>query len=180
MSNAPIITFRTATSPYNSYSQSLIYSETVALYPSLPVLSGDKSDTIVLRIYNNFGTPPSSNIASAYNFQITTYDSGAVQTASTPPVSNMWIYFQENAYGEQSIIPGLVNTSQGTAKAVGGNANIMSPEVGTDGSSIAQIRAGTNKNGVGFIEFNTYAGVPLTMSTHTWNFAIGVIYNWNT
>lgn len=178
--NAPIITFRAAVSPYNSYSQSLVYSETVLRQASLPVLSGDLSDVVTLRVYNNFATPPASSIAAAYNFQVTTYDSAVVLTASTTPVSNMWVYFQENAYGEQSSIPGLETLYQGQAVAVGGTGNTMSPEVGSDGSLSPQIRAGSTSNGVGFIEFKTYASVPLAQSTNLWNFAIGVIFNWNT
>ena len=175
----PILTFRTAETPYDSYSQTILYSETVAKQTGLPILNGDDSDIIVLRLYNNFGNPPAADIATAYNLQVTTFDSGAL-TASTPPVSGMWIYFQENGYGENSTIPGLYTVNQGDDLAVGGLSNVMIPPFGSDGTQNSYVRAGTNNAGVGFIELNTHASIPTSAASNTYNFQIAVTYAWNT
>src|SRR5579859_1425090 len=170
--NSPIISFRNATTPYALLSAPYTYSETVAKMAALPVLTGDNSDSMMFRIYNNFNTPPSTTIATAFNVVLTTYDSVAVLTASTQPVSNMWIHFQENGFGEQSSIPGLYYVSQDTDTAVGGGNSTYSPSYGSDSSSVSRIRAGTDTNGVGFIEVYTFAAVPLGVITNTWTFGI--------
>jgi hypothetical protein len=55
-----------------------------------------------------------------------------------------------------------------------------SPLYGSDGSTTPYIRAGTNTNGVGFIEFATYVQVPSGSAFATYSLAIGVNYDWIT
>ncbi len=180
--NAPIITLRNPTAPYALVTQPMAYSETVARQSGLPVLSGDNSDSFLFRIYNNYGTPPSSNIATAVDLYITTYDGASAisRTASTSPVAQMWMHFLENGFGEQSSVPGLYNVYTDEDVAVGGSQNIKVFSYGSDGSLNSYVRAGSSGSGVGFIEVKTYAAVALLQSTNIWNFGISVGYEWTT
>lgn len=178
---APIISFRNATSPYGLLTTPFVFSKTVLKQSGLPTLAGTTSDTFTFRIYNNYSTPPTNGIATAYNITLTTYDgaSSISHTASTAPVSQMWLYLQENGFGEQSSVNGLYYHFQDDPVAVGGSISVKIPSYGSDSSVSAQVRAGTNNNGVGFIEISAYASVPSGQSTNTWNAGLSMFYDWN-
>jgi hypothetical protein len=175
----PVITFRQNVSPYSVVSNPFVYSETIAKQSSLPVLMGDDSDVFFFRVYNNYAL--ASNIATALNFIITTYDAGNVFTASTLAVSHQWVHVMQNGYGENSTPPGLYSIYQDVDTAVGGANSVYSPPVGSNGSTNSYIRAGSGGAGVGFIEVKTKVSIPLTDNAgmSTYNFGIVTQYDWS-
>jgi hypothetical protein len=185
--NAPILTIRSNVSPYSLLTTPIVYSETVALQSSLPVLSGDystgivSSDVITFRIYNNF-YPYSSNIATAYNIYITTFDgaSSVSHTATTSSVSQCWTYFMENGFGENSSPQSTVMYThyQDIGEYVGGSMSTKIPTYGSDGSTNPYIRAGQANNGEGMIEFNTKVSPSLFEGFATYSFAWSINYEW--
>jgi len=178
--NAPILSFRSNIDPNNLITE-FNYSQTVGLQTGLPVLAGETSDVITFRIYNNFSTPPSSGIASATNCKITTFDDSSGSSGTTMScVNQLWTYFQENGYGENSSVHNLLTFYKGEETAVGGATSIYAFERASNGSSASTIRAGTDTNGVGFIEFKTVSKPPLTALTHSMNFNITLIYDFTT
>lgn len=181
MASAPDLTFRDSVTPYGVVS-ALSYVQSKAGGTNLPVLQGETSNQILFRIYNNFAL--NSGIAIAYNLAITCYDgSGAAShTAATLPVSQSWIHVLENGYGENSTTPGVFTSFVGADTPIGGapaGVNKYYPEKGSDGvTGQSRIRAGSNTNGVGFIEIDTYASVPIAAPNNTYTFAISVSYEW--
>lgn len=175
---APIITFRQTDSPYSIVSNPYLYNETVALQPSLPIIGGDTSDTTYFRIYNNYDL--AIGVADAYNITITSYDSSTVLTASTSPVSQMWLYFSEVGFGQNSSQPGPMNTTYDDFIAVGGSSNIKSFPYSSSGSADSRIKAGSDGNGCGFIEVGTYASISLLQSTNVWTPGVAVQFEWIT
>jgi len=176
--NAPILTFRGYSAPYDVLT-SITYVQTKDGGTNLPVLAGENSDTTYFRIYNNWEL--SSNIASALNVSITTYDGAGIasHTASTLPVSQLWIHAFLNGYGENSVTPGVYTAYVGVDTAIGGSDNVYVPEKGSDGVlGEARIRAGSDYNGVGFLELSTYASVPASTPNITYLFAIACEYEW--
>lgn len=178
MATAPDITFRDATTPSLAISR-LTYVQSSIGGNNIPVMQGENSNLILFRVYNNWAK--NAGIASAVNVDVAVYDGLGVFTASTPPVSQSWVRIYENGFGESAGTPGLLSRYVGNDTAIGGNppgAGVYTPEYGSSGSSVAQIRAGTDTNGVGFIEFATYAELP--DSTQTWQntFAFAIQYEW--
>jgi hypothetical protein len=175
--NAPILTFRSNVTPYSLLS-SQAYTKATPGGTNLPVAQGDNSDDFYIRIYNNWGL--SATIATALNISLTTFDgaSSISHTYSTAPVSQHWLHVLENGYGEGATTPGAFTSYVGTDTAVGG-VSVYNPEKGSDGVlGESRIRAGTDTNGVGFIEINSYMSVPLAAVAGTYTLAISVQYEY--
>lgn len=176
--NAPDLTFRGYSTPYDALT-SIVYKQTKPGGTNLPVLQGEDSDYEYFRIYNNWAL--NSSIASALNVSLTTYDGAGVasHSASTLPVSQMWTHLYLNGYGENSVTPGVYTAYAGVDTAVGGPNNKYIPEKGSDGVvGESRIRAGSNYNGVGFLEVKTYVSVPAAAPNLTYLFAISCEYEW--
>jgi hypothetical protein len=179
MATAPDITFRDSGTPSNVVS-TLLYVQSSLGGNNIPVMQGENSNTLLFRIYNNWAK--NSGIASAFNVSIALFDGIGVNTASTLAVSQLWVRMYENGYGESSGTPGLLSRYMGSDTAIGGNPPGVQdyiPEHGSDGSTTAWIRAGTDTNGVGFIEFATYAELPDSTPTYPYSFAITMQYEWS-
>lgn len=176
---SPDLTFRKSTSPYDALG-SILYSESKAGSDNIPVLQGEESNAILFRIYNNFAL--NLGISSALNVRVTTYDGIGVgsHTAFTAPVSQSWIHLMEHGFGGNSVLsPDLFTRYDGVDTPVGGN-NVYIPEKGSDGLyTIAQIKAGNNTNGAGYIEFKTYASVPNPTVGDTYSFVISCLYEYS-
>lgn len=178
MASAPDITFRSAASPYGTLS-SLDYVQSIIGGGNLPVLQGENSNPIAFRVYNNFAK--AAGIASAVNVRITVFDAvdpSGSHTAAKSVTNQEWIRFYETGYGESTAAPALLTYYLGEDTAVGGQADGYTPEYGSAGSTVAQIRAGTDTNGVGFIEFGSYAQLPEVVGMFTYAFAVSVQYEW--
>ena len=178
----PILDIRQAVTPFSTINIS--YVQSCAGGNNLPVLQGQNSDPVLFRIYNNFAM--SAGISSAFNVSITIYDGIGVgsHTCALLPVSQSWFHVYEMGYGENSTTADFKTDYLGLDTAVGGfnpcGGDTYMPEVGSDGStSYSKIRAGSDTNGVGFIEFGSYVSVPDTgVQMATYNFAISVVYEW--
>ena len=185
MSTQPVLTLRDIKSPFNVIS--INYVQSAAGGNNLPVLQGQVSDPVLFRIYNNFAL--AAGIASAVNVTLTIFDGAGAgsHTCALLPVSQSWVHIQEYGYGENSVpSPDLFTAYLGTDTAIGGNnpcgSDIYIPEVGSNGGTPFEhkIRAWNNGNGVGFIEFQSYAQVPNQsgIQNQTYNFAISIMYEW--
>jgi len=173
----PLITFRSATYPYSTLSSPFIFSEMVANQSGLPVLAGDNSDSTTFRVYNNFGLSP--NIGKAYNVTLTTYDNSAHSTAAIQSlVVQQWVSLQENGFGVNSNTTNAVTFYQDNPTFVGGSSNVKTFEYGSDGSVGSTIAAGTNGNGCGFIEVNTFCSVPLGQVTGIYSAVLTAEFDW--
>lgn len=183
MASQPVLTFRNVTTPFSTIS-TLNYVQSAAGGNNLPVLQGQTSDPYLFRIYNNFAL--TAGIASAQDIHITIYDgSGAgSHTCAFLPVSQSWIHIQEYGFGENSVTSNDYFTSYlGIETAIGGNApcgaNIYTPEYGSDGTTNPNIRAYSNTNGMGYIEFQSTAVLPVSgVSNTTYTFSLSVSYEW--
>ncbi len=184
---SPILTLRNSIAPYNTISPIVYLQQKDAGFP-LPVNEGfnftpEQSTKNMFRIYNNFAL--SSNIADALNIQVTTFDTASAgsHSASTSPVSQQWVHMQQTGFGQASSGGGNFSSYlNGNDIAVGG-LSVFSPERGSDGSPYnPTIRAGyiNSGAGVGFIELTTYLSFPSGNLSQTYNFVIGVLYNWST
>lgn len=176
MASAPIITFRDPTTPANVVS-SLTFVQSTLGTDNLPILHGEQSVPVKVRVYNNYGL--NTGIATAINVNVTVYDgAGASSRTATKSVSaQQWIRVYESGFGENSSVSGLYTAWSGSDTAIGGS-NVYSPELGSDGLFTDQIRAGSNQNGVGFIEFQLYAQVPDIAGSASYTFAFSVNYEW--
>lgn len=180
MASAPDITFRRSVTPYDvlvgaSYVQSSLGGN------NIPVLQGENSNQYIFRIYNNYAR--NAGIASAVNVRITTFDAvdPSSHTAAKSVISQSWIRVFETGFGENSTPPGLYTQYVGQDTAIGGskgNQDVYIPEIGSAGSGTAQIRAGSDTNGVGFLEISSYAELPDQVGTTAYAFAISVQYEW--
>lgn len=178
MANAPVITIRSNVSPYSVIS-SLAYVQSTLGGDTLPVLGDENSRTITFRVYNNFGLL--SSIASATNVLIQAFDGVNIHAATQSVVNQSWVRVQEAGYGENSLTPGQLTAYLGADTAIGGKsagADFYSPEIGSDGAAGNHIRAGTDTNGVGFIEFTTYAELPQQVGMYSYSFALSIHYEW--
>ena len=173
---APLITFRDKNA--NALS-SINFAQSTLGSDFLPVLQGENSIPVTVRVYNNYGL--SSNIASAINVNVTIYDGvgSASHTSTKPVVAQAWIRVYETGFGESTGAPGLYTAYTGTDTAIGGT-NIYSPLVGSDGSLNDYIRAGADTNSLGFVEFALYAQLPQGIASQTCNFAFSISYEWIT
>ena len=176
--NPPNLSFRNATSPYDVIS-SFSYVKTKDGLGPYYILRGEESDYLTFRLYNNFEML--TNITSAQNVRITTYD-GLTTSSHTnlkDVVSRLWICFAQTGFGENSIQPGLYSAWQDIETFVGGSGNIYQPSMGSRGMYLTPtIRAGGDYNGVGFIEFKTKASIPDDAQAGTYSFAISVYYEY--
>lgn len=178
---APDITFRSILSPYGilagaSYLQSALGGN------NLPVLQGEDSNPVYFRVYNNYAL--AAGIASAVNVRVTAFDAvdPGSHTAAKSVIYQSWIVARENGFGENSSAPGLYTQYTGDDTPIGGsiaNKDVYIPEIGSDGSSTPQIRAGTNTNGAGFIELATYAELPDIVGMASYAFSISIQYEWS-
>lgn len=173
----PIITFRESIFPYNLIPSPFIYSETIANQSGLPILSGDYSDMITFRIYNNFGLQ--QDIGTAYNLSVTTYDNTS-HYGSSPLVTQEWVSLQENGYGQNSTTANVFTFYQDSLVFVGGASNVKSFTIGADGSFGSNISAGSNRDGCGFIEVKTFCWIPAGTSTGIWSAVLTANFDWTT
>jgi hypothetical protein len=86
---------------------------------------------------------------------------------------------RQTGWGENSSPPGQYYYFIDDLVSVGGSG-IKIPSYGSDGSANPYIRAGTDGNGVGFIEIETYFSPFLFGPTSTYNFTISISYEWTT
>jgi hypothetical protein len=152
---------------------------------SVPVIAGENTVAIRFRIYNNFGL--AAGIAPAENIALTVYDgagSGS-HTCAVLPVSQSWVHAQMYGFGENSVTsPDAFTYFLGENTAIGGSApcggNSYIPEEGSDGvSGSAKIRAYSNGNGMGYIEFSTYVSAPdAGVASAEYGFAFSLSYEW--
>lgn len=174
----PIVTFQAQSAPYNVVS-SLFYEQSTLGGNFLPVKEGENSDVLYFRIYNNF--VGSVNVATMSNISITAYDGAGAgsHTAKQSCISQSWIKLYENGFGESTISPGAYTSYVDDDTAIGRSGiDSYTPPYGSDGGSTPYIRAGTNGNGVGFIEFATYAQIPSGAGFQNYTLAIGISYDW--
>jgi hypothetical protein len=176
MSTQPQLTFQQNVTPYSTIT-SETYQSTSPSGAPLPVLQGTQSNHFYFRVYNNWAL--AAGIATAVNVFVTTYDGIGTgsHTAFKAVVSQTWIHMLENGYGESAGTPGPFTSYIGSDTNVGG-VFVYNPEVGSNGVSLSQIRAGSNQAGVGFIEFQSYAYVPTNATNNTSTFSISVGYEW--
>lgn len=185
MSTAPVLTLRNVTTPFSTIS-TISYVQSATGGNNLPVLQGQTSDTTLFRIYNNFAL--TAGIASAINIYLTVYDGATAgsHTCAVLPVSQSWIHILEHGFGENSVTSNdFLTNYYGTETSIGGNGPCGSdkyvPEYGSDGTTNARIRAYSNTNGMGYIEFQSRVAVPNTSSVQnaSYNFAISLSYEWS-
>lgn len=178
MSNAPVVEFRGRSAPYAVIS-AIAYIQSALGGGALPVLGGESSNLVYFRVYNNFNNQMST--ASMDNVYVTVFDDADPNshTAAKSPVSQSWVRIYETGFGESVIAPGAYTQFLGQDTAIGrSGVDQYIPELGSDGSSTPHIRAGTNQNGVGFIEFGTYLETPDGAGFATYTFALSLIYDW--
>ena len=156
------------------------YTTTINTTSGLPVLVGEPSDHIIIRVYNNYegqlGTP------EIYNVQVQTFDDMTLLSQSTQPVTQCWLHMQQTGFGQNSTSPALYTAySEQTDTAIGNSTSSYSPSWGSDGSSSAIIKAGTGTAGCGMLEFDTYISIPIGASVNNtgYNFVEGIIFDWN-
>lgn len=178
MSSAPIPSFHSRSAPY-SVILSLSYVQSSIGGNNLPVLGGESSNLVFFRVYNNY--TQSVGIAEMDNVYITAFDDADPNshTATKSPVSQSWVRVYETGFGEDATPPGLYTGYIGEDTAIGrSGADQYVPEYGSDGTTTPRIRAGTDKNGVGFIEFASYLEVPTGVGFATYSFALSIVYDW--
>lgn len=177
---APIPTFRSASSPYPILT-SLAYVQSTLGGNFLPVLGGEVSNLVSFRIYNNFGLTPS--VTTMDNLFVTVYDgpTAASHTQVKSVVNQSWIRIYETGYGESKVAPGVYTQFYGQDTAIGkAGTDKYTPEVGSAGTTTPSVRAGTDGNGLGFIEFATYAELPEVVGFASYSFSVSVVYDWIT
>lgn len=177
MASAPDLTFRSKDTPYGTLATALYVQSTLG-GDYLPVLQGENSNLFYFRVYNNYAR--GAGIASAVNIRVTTFDNvdPGSHTAAMSAINQSWIRIYENGYGENSTPPGQYYRYTGFDTAIGGQANGYVPEFGSANSSTPQIRAGSDTNSVGFIEFATYAELPDSVGMATYAFGLSIQYEW--
>ena len=175
---APDITFRRSVTPYDVLAAAAYVQSTLG-GNNLPVLQGESSNILIFRIYNNYAA--AAGIASAVNVRVTTFDTvdPGSHTATKSVIAQEWIRVYENGYGENATPPGLYSRYIGLDTAVGAQGNFYVPEFGSAGTSTPQIRAGTDTNGVGFIEIASYSEIPDAVGTASYTFGISIEYEWS-
>ena len=173
----PVITIRQKTSPFAIISTVLNYLKTSLLGTILPVLNNENSDTISLRIYNDF--EGLKNIADAINVTVTTWD-GNTLTASMAVASQQWLHVQQTGFGEGSSGGALYTSFPGIDYSVGGSNNAISLDYASNGTpSISEIRSSSSFSGAGFVEMKTYIQPKLGAPGELNNFVIAVSYQYS-
>jgi hypothetical protein len=154
------------------------FSTTVANQQGLPVLIGEPSDHVTIRVYNNYNSV--ANVAKVQNIQFQTFDSSALTGQSTQPVVQNWLHFKETGFGQNSTPPALYTMySEQTDTAFGASTSAYIPSWGSDGTTNAVI----NGEGVcGMIEFDTFVSIPVdvTVTNTTYTFSLALLYEWST
>jgi len=176
--NSPIISFRTNSAPYTVISP-VSYVQSALGGNNLPVKEGENSNFTCFRVYNNFNQAAST--AAMFNISLTVYDDADPNshTATKSPVSQSWVRIYETGFGESTVAPGAYTQVIGTDTAIGrSGVDSYIPEFGNDGGSAPYLRAGTDGNGVGFLEFASYAQVPSGAGFESYTFAISFFYEW--
>lgn len=174
---APLLSFRSASAPYGVIG-SLSYAQSAPGGNYLPLAGGEISNIQSFRVYNNYTR--STGVASMINIYLTTFDGADPNshTATQSPVAQSWVRVYETGYGESAGAPGLYTSYLGTDTAIGrSGGDPYIPEYGSDGSTTAQIRAGTDTNGLGFIEFASYVQAPDTIGFVSYTFAVSFVYD---
>jgi hypothetical protein len=178
MSTAPVPQFRSRSAPY-SVINSLSYAQSALGGNYLPVAGGEISYTNFIRLYNNFAL--TAGIATMDNVEITVFDGvgAGSHTYIKSPVGQSWLRVYQTGYGESTVTPGAYTQYTGEDTAIGrAGLDYYNPEKGSDGSTTPQIRAGTNTNGVGFVELASYIETPDIVGFADYSFAIAVTYDW--
>lgn len=172
----PVVSFRMAVSPY-SFLPEIDYQQSTPYGNVLPVLGGNDSDKTRFRIYNNFSL--TGGMTDVINLTITTYDGPTPNhTAVKPVVNQLWTHFVQTGFGQGSTTPGSLYRYAGTDGAVGGSI-VYIPDIGSDGvAGSAKIKAGSDGNGCGFIELDSYTRVPVGATAGEVDFDISVLFNW--
>lgn len=176
--NQPIISFRSNSAPYSVISP-ISYVQSAIGGNNLPVKEGENSNLAYFRIYNNFNA--SAGIGDMYNVAITVFDGMGIasHTANQSPTAQSWLRIYETGFGESTTAPGAYTQWMGQDTAIGRSGiDLYIPEYGSDGTVIPYIRAGSDTNGVGFIEFATYAQIPAGAGFATYALAISLFYDW--
>ena len=176
---APVVTFTSASAPY-SVITSISYVQSTLGGDNLPVLGTENSNLTFFRVYNNFAQQ--AGTASMDNVYVTLFDSPDPNshTAAQSPVAQSWVRIYENGLGEGATAPASYTQVTGTTDTAIGRSGIdrYTLEYGSDASTSPHIRAGTNTNGVGFIEFATYVEMPDTVGFATYQIALSIVYDW--
>ncbi len=178
MSNPPVITLRSASAPYSILS-SMSYVQSTLGGNNLPVLGSEVSQLVSFRFYNNWNG--AGSITTADNVAITLYDAADPNshTGTKSVVAESWIRVYETGYGENATSPGLYTQYSGQDTAIGkAGTDKYNPEIGSDGVASPHVRAGTDTNGVGFIEFASYAELPESVGFATYNFSVSMVYDY--
>lgn len=178
MSNPPVITLRGASAPYSVIS-AMAYVQSTLGGNNLPMLGSEVSQLVSFRFYNNWSA--AGSITTADNVSITLYDGAdpSSHTATKSVVAQSWIRVYETGFGESKGSPGLYSQYLGNDTAIGrAGTDKYIPELGSDGTTTPHIRAGTNTNGVGFIEFASYAEMPEAVGFASYNFAVSMVYDY--
>lgn len=178
MASAPIVTFTESKEPYSIIS-SISYAQSTLGSNYLPISNGENSELMYFRIYNNFDS--SNGIATMDNIYVTVFDGADPNshTATKSPVAQSWIRIYENGYGESAGSPGLYTKYVDEDTAIGrSGVDQYVPLYGSDGTSTPYIRAGSDGDGVGFIEFATYLQAPDEVGFASYSIALSVIYDW--
>jgi hypothetical protein len=179
MATAPLVSIRDKNPPYPVIN-SLAYVQSVLGGNNLPVAGSEISNLVYFRVYNNY--TKSTGIATMINVFITVFDGGspASHTGMQSPASQSWVRIYENGFGENSQSPGLYTQFLGQDTPIGkSQADTYYPEFGSDGTPNNYIRAGTDTNGVGFIEFATYVETPDVIGFQSYAPAVSIQYDWH-
>lgn len=178
---SPILTFNSDIAPFSALS-SLAYYQNAPDGDVIPVNVLESSTIEAFRIFNNLAL--SSNVASADNVELTTYD-GVSLTAATFPVSQMWIHMYEKMFGESLAGSYYSYTAYTDVDTPVGGSSVYAPLFtsagvveGSGDPPNNSIRAGSNGNGWGFISFYTYASVPAGATAGTYVFVISCLYDY--
>jgi hypothetical protein len=180
MVNVPIVTFRSRNSPYGVIS-SLLYAQSALGGNNLPVLGDENSNVVYFRVYNNYARQ--AGIETMDNVYLTVFDGAdpSSHTSAKSVTNQSWMRVYETGFGEGATTPGVYTAWVGEDTPIGrADVDQYTPERGSDGSVLPQIRAGTDTNGVGFIEFASYLEVPKDAGFASYTFAISIIYEWLT
>jgi hypothetical protein len=172
----PIITIRSKTSPFGIISSILNYIKTSIIGTIFPVLNNEKSDSIYLRIYNNF--QGGQHVADALNVTVTTWD-GTALTASMAVASQQWMHIQQNGFGEGSSGGALFTNFPGVDYAIGGNEYYTLDNASNGTPGVSEIRSASNWPGAGFVELNTYILPKLGNPSQLNNFIVSVGYEYS-
>ena len=174
----PDITIRSTKNPYVILS-SLPFVQTKDML-AFPVNQGENSDYVDFRVYNNYAV--NTGIANATSVRITSYDSFVLPLSTiTLPVTQRWLRIFQTGYGEGAAAPGSLYDIDYTLDTPFGSGSYYYPEHASDlGDVTATIRAGSDNNGCGFMQFRCYLSLPdIVPLTVVYNPIIVVSFSWS-